>query len=59
MPKSTSLALPPLSVTRTFWGLMSRWTTPCAWAWASASAESAPMLGDVAVGEHPVAAQPS
>ena len=44
MPKSISLARgSPSSVTRTFWGLMSRWTTARECAWSSASQRSAPI----------------
>ena len=43
-PKSISFARgSPSSVTRTFCGLMSRWTTEREWAWSSASQRSAPI----------------
>ena len=43
-PKSISLARGSASsITCTFCGLMSRWTTPREWAWSSASQRSAPI----------------
>jgi hypothetical protein len=43
-PKSINFARgSPLSVTRTFSGLTSRWTTPWPCAWSSASQRSAPI----------------
>ena len=54
-PKSASLATPPRSSgwwgTSTFWGLTSRWITPRAWAWASASVEREADLEQLLVGE--------
>ena len=44
MPKSASLAVDrPCRRPATFWGLMARWTIPCAWAWERASQRSAPI----------------
>ena len=58
MPKSISFARAApagsgwsAGRTTTFWGLMSRWMTPLACAWSSASQSSAPISRHVAVGD--------
>ncbi len=45
MPKSASFTArrPPSSETMMFSGFRSRWMTPAAWAWTSASASARPM----------------
>ena len=60
IPKSISFARRPpswSSRTMTFWGLTSRWITPRACAWASASQTSVADLGDLAVAQRAAAVQ--
>ena len=52
MPKSPSPALPS-AASQTLSGLTSRWTTPCACAWASASASARPVRSTSATSRPP------